>query len=402
MKKRKYMKTKNILSSLALMGIMGFTMNAQAAGTLSGTYINNTASLAFSIGGVAQTPKDSNTVSFVVDTKVNLTYLEDNGGVPTFVAPGASAQVFRFKLTNLGNAPQNYLVAGADNKPSGTTSLGYTDNSDITYGGNCRSLLDNATQGTIGTYDPGIDVGAGGVSNLAPDTSRNFFLVCDIPNTALNNSVAVIHEVMATYRLNGGPEIETTGANTAGVDVVFADGAGLDDSLRDGSFSARAVFVVRSATLTVSKTNVPLCDPYNFTTNPKNIPGALVRYSITVTNGTDAGDSALLNTLSDNIDIANLTFDPNLVVPTASACATSNAPESNVGNSFKYTCSGGSRACTTTPVYRTATTDGDNSSFVSPAVSLGFANALGAESNYTAGELKAGESVTVEFNAFVK
>ena len=57
------------------------------------------------------------------------------------------------------------------------------------------------------------------------------------------------------------------GANTAGVDVVFADmagsaGAGTDDA-RDGKHSAFGTFTVSAAALTVSKAAAVYSDPFN-------------------------------------------------------------------------------------------------------------------------------------------
>ena len=45
---------------------------AMAEGTRAGTVIENTASVDFFVGGIDQTDVPSNTVSFVVDRRVNL------------------------------------------------------------------------------------------------------------------------------------------------------------------------------------------------------------------------------------------------------------------------------------------------------------------------------------------
>ena len=103
---------------------------------------------------------------------------------------------------------------------------------------------------------------------------------------------------------------ETVGANTAGVDIVFGDAAGTDDAARDAAHSSRSAYRVETATLSVAKTATLICDPFNGTTNPKNIPGAIVRWTITITNTGAA--SATLNTVTDAIS-ATTTFDANLV-----------------------------------------------------------------------------------------
>ena len=77
---------------------------------------------------------------------------------------------------------------------------------------------------------------------------------------------------------------ETAGADTAGVDIVFGDAAGTDDGARDAAHSSRSAYRVVSAALSVAKISTLICDPFNGTTNPKRIPGAIVRWTITITN----------------------------------------------------------------------------------------------------------------------
>ena len=109
----------------------------------------------------------------------------------------------------------------------------------------------------------------------------------------------------------------------------------------------------------------------------------------------------------------NLSFDPDLRVGSASACATSPTDlVSTTGNSFKLICTGGARACVATPVYFTGSANGDAMEFVTGVVTARFGNdalvtgvkALPAEAGgtgYAAGELKPGESVTIRFNAII-
>ena len=108
----------------------------------------------------------------------------------------------------------------------------------------------------------------------------------------------------------GGALTETTGADTAGVDIVFGDAAGTDDLARDANHSSRSAYRVVSAALSVAKISTLICDPFNGTTNPKHIPGAIVRWTITITNTGAA--SASLSTVADAIN-ALTTFDANLV-----------------------------------------------------------------------------------------
>lgn len=100
-------------------------------------------------------------------------------------------------------------------------------------------------------------------------------------------------------------------ANTAGVDVVFADVAGVVDAITDGSHSTYGAYKVVSAILSVAKVATLLCDPINGNTNPKNIPGAVVQYAITIVNGAGAA-SATLTQVSDVL-AASLAVEPKLI-----------------------------------------------------------------------------------------
>lgn len=389
------------LAVVAAFSLLGFMSTAQAAGTLAGTSISNTANLNFSIGSVAQNALSSNTVSFVVDNKVNLVVTEENG-VPTNATPGGTGFITKFKVTNLGNSPQDYGLYAVETFANGTALFGKTTNFNVGTGA-CTAYADSTT-GTVGSYDAGDT--AKHIANLAPDSSRFVFLSCNMPATRVNGDFAVVSLYARTHNPNTGfgsaPVSQTASANTAGIDIVFADIAGPDDGARDGSFSARSGYLIQAPTLTVVKTSTPICDPFNFNVNPKNIPGAYVRYAVSITNGVGAGSSANLGTLSDALALANLTFDPNLIAPTGSSCDAATPPESAAGSAFKLSCTGGTRACVATPVYKTGAADADGFDFTSPNITANLTTGLPAETGYTAGELKAGESVKFEFNVLVK
>lgn len=398
--KWKKLSSKFAVSALALVGAFFCATSAQAEGTPSGTNISNIANLNFAINGVSQPAITSNTVFFLVDTKINMALIEDNGGVPTTVAPGSTRQVIRFKLTNLGNAKQDFQFP-LTSMPTGTTAYGMTDNFTPTI---CQAYADSSANN--GVFDELIDTNTY-ADELQPDASKYIFVRCDIPASQVDSDFAVMRlraQAMAggtTGSLGSGLQ-QTTGPNTNGVDVVFADPGGPFDAERDNLVTAFGAYLVKSSKVSVVKTTAPLCDPVNFNTDPKNIPGAYIRYSITIANAAGAGASANLNGMTDVLPLTNLVFDPNLIAPTDSSCDTTTPPESAAGSAFKFTCTGGSRACTAAPVYKTSAADADGLTFSSPTVSANFAAALPVESNYGAGELKAGESVKFEFNVRVK
>ena len=164
--------------------------------------------------------------------------------------------------------------------------------------------------------------------------------------------------------------------------------------------------VVTGAALSVTKTVALICDPVNFNVNPRSIPGAYMRYEVTIANGAGAVNSATLTTIGDVLDL-NLNFDNDLRTGGASACATSPPESGAIGNGFKLSCTGGTRACNT-PLFFTSVVDTDAIGIAGSTITLTFGDgpagvkALPTEAGYTAGELKPGESVTMRFNAIVK
>ncbi len=166
------------------------------------------------------------------------------------------------------------------------------------------------------------------------------------------------------------------------------------------------VTVIGLPALTFTKSVVTLCDPFNFNTNPKAIPGAYMRYEIIIANGGGAAGSATLSTLGDMLDL-NLNFDADLRTGSASACAAS-SPENALLKGFRLVCSGTTRTSCASPVYYTSAADTDAMGITGSSITLTFGDgptgtkALPTETGYTPGELKPGESVTIRFNTIVK
>lgn len=176
------------------------------------------------------------------------------------------------------------------------------------------------------------------------------------------------------------------------VATVLGDLAGTDDAIYDGKISARSGYLVQSAALTMNKSIAVWCDPVNGATNPKLYPGSYAQYTIAVSNAASATTSATLTNVTDTL-VSQLNFDPNLVQASA-GCAT---PTSAAGKGIKISCSGGTRACATTPIYVTTTTVVSGQTLTAPLNTL-----LPVEAGYTAGEIKPGETVNVIFNAIVQ
>ena len=279
------MKTMKLLASASAVavGALG-AAPAFAAGTTAGSSINNTATVNYSVGGVAQTAVTSNTATFVVDRRISMTMTEP-GNATTSAAPGSSNQVTTFLLTNTSNAALDFGLALAQ-PVGGATAHGGTDNFDVTgvtYWVNTGASVGSAT------YDPANSTQVTYIDELAADASRYVFVLANVPVGRTNGDVAGV-TLTAQARdsgaaaTQGAVSTETAGANTAGVDTVFADTAGATDAARDGQISARDDYTIAAPVLSVVKTSKIISDPLNGTTNPKMIPGASVEYCIQVVN----------------------------------------------------------------------------------------------------------------------
>ncbi|QCB55100.1 DUF11 domain-containing protein [Sphingopyxis sp. PAMC25046] len=290
-------------SKLTYMGAIGLAAlssvaaaPAFAAGTTAGTTITNTATVDYQVGGVAQGQQSASN-NFTVDRKINL-LVEEVGNVTTNVVPGQTNAVTTFQLTNSSNETLDFALV-ASQLAGGTAAHGGADSFDVT---NLRIYRDNTVTGTVGSWDVGDTLLTGFVDELVVDTAIRLFVVADVPGALANNGVAGV-TLRATAReggtsgSQGAAIIETTGANTAGKDTVFADTAGVaGDAARDGSHSDNDDYTVQTATLAVTKTSRVISDPFNNTTNPKLIPGAVVEYCIAVANsGSAAATSVVIN-----------------------------------------------------------------------------------------------------------
>ena len=271
-----------LLCGAAMSVVMSGTAQA-ATGTAAGTSVTNTASVAYTIGGVAQAPISSNASAFLVDRKVNLTVAQV-GGQATSVTPGDTNKVIAFTVTNNTNATQDFRLITAQQNSLVLTLLGHSDGFDMT---NLRVFVDGNANGT---FESGNDT-ATFVDELAPDATVTVFLVADVPGTLPANAYAGVGlTAVAAAGGNGG----SLGADliaslladsSATIDNVFADTAGTLDLNRDGRFSAVGEYDGGASLLTVTKTAITISDPLNLAVFPKAIPGAVIEYCVQVKNG---------------------------------------------------------------------------------------------------------------------
>lgn len=280
-----------------------------AAGTTAGTDVDNLATVNYEVGGNAQTEIESsptgNSVpgangtptSFEVDNRVDFTVAQV-GAAHTPVFPGETDAFAEFTLTNDGNSPMDFrLVALQLGSGDGAVNL-LTDTDDdmanvrvrVGNGGSAPVLADLdyvdeiAEDATVTIYvfaDAGLSLSNGDIANL------------ELQATAATAGVALTL---------GADLVDDAGSldDPAAVDIVFADGVVTPPGLGDGVESDRDGFEVSSATLEISKVATVVFDPFNDTTNPKAIPGAIVEYVITVDNtGTEDADNVVITDFID-------------------------------------------------------------------------------------------------------
>lgn len=244
-----------------------------AAGTPSGTSISNSATLAYTIGAVAQTSITATTTPFLVDEKINLTVA---GGITTNVATGATAQAAAYTITNNANSALDFGLA--------VTSAIAGDIFDPTA---CSVFVES--NAIPNGYQVGVDT-ATYIDELAADATKTVYAVCNIPAALASGNTGLVG-LTATARGNfnaagyvasaaalGAAIIETAGADTVNADIVFADVAGTDDAVRDAAHSARNTYSVSIPTLTITKT-ASVLDPQG---GSVVMPTSVITYQIDV------------------------------------------------------------------------------------------------------------------------
>ncbi len=289
------------------------SQHALAVGTAAGTDVDNLATVTYEVGLVLQDVVESapglgNAVpgagngtitTFVVDNRVDFSLVQV-GAAHTTVTPGQTDAFVEFLLSNDGNSAQDFNMLVTDlNTGDGLVNL--LDDSNVNLA-NLRIAVGNGGGVPLLTDLPYGD-------EIAADTAVTVYVFgdADLVLGLVNGNVANI-ELSATVAAAGGAGLGADLSNdllnpdTAGLEVVFAEGGVLGDGIE----SDRDGFLVSSAGLTVSKAATVFSDPFNGTTNPKAIPGAVVEYVITIANG--GGSDADAVSIADAID-ADVAFD---------------------------------------------------------------------------------------------
>ncbi|MFQ5634930.1 MAG: hypothetical protein ACE5G3_06330 [Gammaproteobacteria bacterium] len=323
-----------LLQGLGISGVLLLlSQSAFAIGTDENTSVNNRATVDYAVGGVGQvaiesapggnsTPGATNgtDTTFLVDRLIDFELVGPAGN--TIIVPDQIDAVLTFTLTNSGNDHQDFVFS--------VTNLAGDDFDMNEITSTLRVFVDGNGNGV---YDAGVDT-ATFVDELVPDgsTTATIFVVADADNpTPTDGDLANLQLEARAHDGNNG----TTGAQgalaadhsadldlTGTVQNVFGE-LGLVNY--DNRFEATGTYEVQTAALTVTKTSAVISDPFSSAPNWKAIPGAVVEYTVTiVNNGVTAADNV---SVSDTIQIANVTFNDGDPYATGDATITVNAAD---------------------------------------------------------------------------
>ncbi len=303
------MKKTTIFIMLTVLGMLVTGTHAIAAGTTANTAVSNQATLDYRVSNVPQTQVSSDDPSvggtsdptiFRVDRKVDLTvtFIADQT-----VAPGETRAAMRYSVTNTSNDVLDFVLSAEDILGDGfagaaissTLVEGVVDEGDNVY----VDADDNATF----------------IDNLAADTTVYVWVVVNVPAGATDSLIDTwALQAQATDDGSvGSPTILTNSVtNTiSNEDTVLADAAGTytGDGIQDAAHSANSNFVVSTTTLTVSKTTAVIDDGINSDgvggtgddAVEYAVPGAVMEYTITMTNAGSIDATAL--TFNDDLSV---------------------------------------------------------------------------------------------------
>lgn len=313
-----------IVSPVVLATLSSLAVQVHAAGTAAGTPVTNTATLNYQINGLDQTAVEAQD-TFNVDIKVDFALTRLLTTEPNETSLEAdNVTVASVQITNDGNSPTSFII-DATNETGTTLDINgttYTDNIDT--GTTYSYYLDDPINGTPGVLDAADTLLSGPTAEIpADETVTVFVTVPKAEITGVDQDVALssitVNGVASTidgmtYQLDTDDNDPTNGsvddaANPNGattIEVVFAD---TDQDNSETLIDAlQLVFPNLEGDGTISnltKESAVISDPLNGTTNPKAIPGAIVEYTITLTN---TGTADATNVVVTDLIPANTTY----------------------------------------------------------------------------------------------
>ena len=282
------------LVSLAAALLLG--QQALAEGTAAGTSVTNTASVDYFVGGVDQTDIPSNTVTFVVDRRVNFTLEPVNTPDLLPVSPGGTDYFVDFLLTNVSNSDLDFDLVLAE-AASGTAVDG-SGNDDADMGALDYAISANTVLG--GDPDPVRGINTGIIDELGSDEAIRIRVYGDAALSLTNGQIVGAELTATAYEAGGGGLGAALDWTSAPTDTVVDN---VDVNGNDGVEVSVDGFIVNAANLTVVK-DYSVIDGDLGTGLP--LPGARLEYEIIISNAAGASDATNV-VVSDLID-TDLTF----------------------------------------------------------------------------------------------
>ena len=288
-------------ATLCLGAVLALGNTATAAGTTAGSVIQNTATVAFDLGGTPLS-LDSNTTTITVAERLDVDVTLQSPQL--LVAASDAGRALLFTVTNTGNGSETFQLAidsalsGDDFDPLPAVPAIYFD----TDGSGDFNVGDVA-------YTPGVNDPL-----LAADATVDVFLVNDIPATVVNGNVGFTALTATSTTGTGTPGTEFTGQGDGGVDAVVGTSGAEDADTGEYLVSDVLINVVKSQAV---------ADPFGGT---QPVPGATITYTITVE--VASAGTATASALSDPIPVYT-TFVPNSI--TLNAVAITDATDADAG-----------------------------------------------------------------------
>jgi uncharacterized repeat protein (TIGR01451 family) len=232
--------------------------------------ISNTASATFNSGSTVS----SNTVTVKVDQLIDVAVAGLN---PSAVPASSTPAVLTYSVTNTGNGPSTFTLAG-DPNVSGNPFNGLVQS----------IVIDNGN----GIYEAGIDsvyTAGGATPSIAADVSLKVFLLVGLPGSGVTDGQISQIKLTATSSIGSGtPGTVITGGGTGGVDAVVGSSG--------GKANANDSIIANLSAVSLIKAIASIVDPFGGSTP---VPGSIVTFSITshVAGSSSANNLHIIDTI---------------------------------------------------------------------------------------------------------
>jgi len=243
---------------IALALTLTWTAAAYAVGTAAGTNITNSATVNYIVGGTPATAT-SNTVTVTVAEILNIAVTwQDASSV--LVAPSDTNKVLTFRVTNTGNGSDSYTLLvntliGGDNFDPALASVYLDANANGVYNAGTDTLH------VAGTNDPVV----------AANAYATVFVLSNIPGALADGNTGNLTLTATSKTGSGAAGTVIAGAGESGTDAVVGTSTATQ--------TVQGTYLVSSVTVSVVKSAV-IIDQFGGATP---VPGATIRYTITVT-----------------------------------------------------------------------------------------------------------------------